>query len=991
MDGLRHAGLLVGVLALVIGCLHSWEVSCWHHALNSLSVPEQKVVGLKTENAFYYSFYEEVVLAPSLGEALRCVLQDQRSEAPDTINAVQRFNIYQEVICGLLYRFLKETIGERVLPDPWYFFRGCSYALQGFGHCCLALLASSLGGGGLRGGLAPILAQFCWLFLHRKDTGRIFDVGMLNLRENWAMPVMYWQVLALQRLLSSHPSLGSGASRLVYLWWLWSFRISTLSCILLWQFSAFAFVLQVAAVFLCTLLWNLEGPRRALLDVVKSHLMCTACAAVLLFGNDLLIHHMLVTECLAIWAVLVLHPKPPSWRLLFWLDGALAVVIFLALRLLQSRWATAEEHIAEIFIAKIRKLYPSLLGADQREPTFNARLYFAVSVFDFIDWGTIMMGVPTKVYHFAGAGAAVGALAFSGAGLSGSRARHLDRTETNGIGEAAVIAGAVSKKLPKDGLRRRKVSEKSEAEAADAPLTADEQSDCAAPSVEVQPPGAIDASFADAFGYGVFLAQIVLLLALGCFISRLKVLGTPFLITLAAVAAAPRPLEVLLSQLWSRCCAGQGSSRVVRSGLFIALALLQCGQLAFLARCLPFLGRGTGTHQEMFWSDGERAELYAWVTRRLPPDTTVVTSMPLSAELRLNTPVRLVIHPQFEAKHLRARVQELYEFYMCTPPERLASSMRKYRASYIVLEYKRCDFSPFILDERKEFNCAKGERPWKELFCPAAHVSPHFKLLFANAGYAVFELQDRVSTAGRAKAIEDIGSWKDMLDRCMSEDPDLCLSRVAELAVMFGSKIGQPQISQAMLQWAEERGTYDAMVQYIVGYHYDYNLKRDGDAAKRYKKAHQLAPNSGIITREYLMWLDLVAKDNRSIEALMRPRRFSKGTRKSFLDVGSVAVACEASVSARDLFRDQDWAEDLWNFAVEESIGHRCVKTNWPIFNKGAAFDDSIGQWGIFANIFLHRRMRSELSSMASIGVRFEHPRPAWDFGLAASFAARRT
>ncbi|CAE8661781.1 unnamed protein product, partial [Polarella glacialis] len=105
-------------LALVVGVLHYFEVSGYSRELWTLSVQEQKAVSLKTENAFYYSYYEETVLAPSVGAALGAALRDSRSEAPDTINAIRRFNIYQEIFTGLLYRALVALVGQEQLPDP---------------------------------------------------------------------------------------------------------------------------------------------------------------------------------------------------------------------------------------------------------------------------------------------------------------------------------------------------------------------------------------------------------------------------------------------------------------------------------------------------------------------------------------------------------------------------------------------------------------------------------------------------------------------------------------------------------------------------------------------------------------------------------------------------------------------------------------------------------------------------------------------------------
>ena len=71
-------------------------------------------------------------------------------------------------------------------------------------------------------------------------------------------------------------------------------------CILLWQFSAFAFLLQVSAAFLCTLLACHDAARKAMDELLTSHLVALLLAGLLLFGNELLVQHLLVTQCVAI-------------------------------------------------------------------------------------------------------------------------------------------------------------------------------------------------------------------------------------------------------------------------------------------------------------------------------------------------------------------------------------------------------------------------------------------------------------------------------------------------------------------------------------------------------------------------------------------------------------------------------------------------------------------------------------------------------------------
>lgn len=494
-------------------------------------------------------------------------------------------------------------------------------------------------------------------------------------------------------------------------------------------------------------------------------------------------------------------------------------------------------------------------------------------------------------------------------------------------------------------------------------------------------------AWANAFGQGVFLVELTLFLALGCFISRLKVIGVPLLCALAASAASPRPLEVLLQpslRRWPKC------GRWVRSAALLGAAAVQLGQLAFLARLMPFRdGKALAEHTDVSWSDGDRLELYHWLAKRLPAGTTVITSMPLSAELRLNTWLRSVIHPQFEDRGLRDRVQELYEYYMCVPPQRMGEIMRKYDSRHIILEYKRCDFSPFLLDHHPEFNCQKEDSKWKDLFCPVAHVSPHFEMLFANAGYVVLRLRDEEEIArvvkkrnGQSVEIHEIKVWSAMLNQCLEEEGDACIGRTAELASMFYSKLKQRQVAEMLLGWVRRHADSHGEAQFIIGHHLDYNADKSAQAGQHYRKAYELAPDNPYIAREYLMWVDLVANDNRTLEAFLRPRRFTRGGNRSLLDLQDVTLSCEAAVAVRNIMRDVDWAEELWEFAVGHGIGSKCVKNNWQIMAKGKTLEASLGNLGILLNIFWHRRMRSEISSVAGSGVRHQLPRPAWRFGL---------
>ena len=72
--------------------------------LFSLYQTVEREISFRTEAGLFFSYYKTIVTAPSINEGLRRLMYDNVTEAQRTINIIQRFNIYQEVVLGVMYK-----------------------------------------------------------------------------------------------------------------------------------------------------------------------------------------------------------------------------------------------------------------------------------------------------------------------------------------------------------------------------------------------------------------------------------------------------------------------------------------------------------------------------------------------------------------------------------------------------------------------------------------------------------------------------------------------------------------------------------------------------------------------------------------------------------------------------------------------------------------------------------------------------------------------
>ncbi|XP_043100093.1 probable C-mannosyltransferase DPY19L3 isoform X2 [Puntigrus tetrazona] len=225
------AGLL---LAGVIGLFHAWCVYSIHENLLWFSQLKEveREISFRTECGLYYSYYKQILKAPSIQQGFYELIHDNTTESKRTINILQRMNIYQEVFLGVLYRILP----IQTYLEPIYFYIYTVFALQTVYVIALFITSWLLSDSWLAGALSGV-----WYILNRVDTTRVEFT--ISLRENWSIPFFALQVAAITCYL--RPQLKPIHQRVV----LWLVFVSTFCFCLTWQFNQFVLLVQALIIF----------------------------------------------------------------------------------------------------------------------------------------------------------------------------------------------------------------------------------------------------------------------------------------------------------------------------------------------------------------------------------------------------------------------------------------------------------------------------------------------------------------------------------------------------------------------------------------------------------------------------------------------------------------------------------------------------------------------------------------------------------------------
>eukprot|EP00929_Paragymnodinium_shiwhaense_P094873 TRINITY_DN55705_c0_g1_i1.p1 TRINITY_DN55705_c0_g1~~TRINITY_DN55705_c0_g1_i1.p1 ORF type:complete len:909 (-),score=199.11 TRINITY_DN55705_c0_g1_i1:41-2767(-) len=831
--------------------------------------------------AFYLSYYYDVARAPSLGEGLQRLLHDERSEAPDVVNALHKFNVVPELVVAAAHKVAAQF---GFVESAWAFYVRSLLGFSGLGIFGLAFSAALLGGGSMLSAISATVLYFgiCFSPAMHAGTRLVSGAQVLALREHWGVPALLLQNAALIAVLRSRPRAARYFALLL---------LAVLTCIfeLAWQFAPFVLLLQMLSLLGATGLCCL--PRWHMGEAAAAAAAGTLGALAMSFGNRMLLCSPFFA--LAISMSLVGFAPAPTMLVgkapfaeAVWVGLAAVVVGGISQQILAAQVSQEEaSHVLQLLLQK--------LGLAAKDASFDAFLYLQDPEFGFLS------------ERYAREAISVGLLPASGAALvlwlvAVMRRKFLPWLRPAGASPAPAPVSSNTKKKAQDKTQNRKGNNNAGTRQ---PSASDDAAD--------------DAPWA---AWAVQLLFAVALVLLACLVNRLRVLAAPALAIVASLAGSP--------ELWREA--------IVRWRGIAAVAHL--ASLALVVWPLYYsetIDRAVQVGQ--FNWDKDMRELVDWANETMPSGSFFMADMTMAAKFRLINPqISVVNHPQYESKTSRKRNRDYYITFTCASPEKVHQVLSQYNVTYVLLNANACRARIGKLDafhgEAEKCGAASAQELQARTFCYGGFLRQKtslFKLEFRNPVYTVLRLQDAstATTPWKGQETPRIGSaatWKPWLKGLHGKGAARAIARAA---VDWPRRYGGRDVSEAMLKKAEDLAPDDPLVRLQKGL-----LVKDsspsqaetffGEAAKL--SADVDAPTQ--IFEVFVAWKDLLAskKSNmKKVETLSRQMLPHLVATRNAFDMCDVASILQGWGS-----RDRITSE-LWSAAKNASKYDSCVREDW--------------------------------------------------------------
>ncbi|XP_037078366.1 probable C-mannosyltransferase DPY19L1 [Pollicipes pollicipes] len=640
------------VAGLTCGGLHALHVSTLFENdrhFSHLSTLEREM-SLRTEMGMYYSYFKTVAEAPDLMSGLHLLLEDRLVEAPHTVNALQRFNLYPEVLLGGAYHWYRRVTqalgwetrecwkvdrGERLAPvwsciglgTPVFFY------LAGV-WLCAALLGIVLFvygcqmGGNIWGGLLTVT---CFFFNHAEATRIMWTPP---LRESFAFPFLMAQMVYVCRTVASkRPS------------WLQVLSIGCMTAIslLFWQFSQFVLLTQTWLLYLLWVVGVLSTTQ--LKGILAAQLLGLVTAFMLLFGNRMLLCSLLTGAVLALLLValtledLLLLLPPPAGALAR-LGLGIVGTVGLRLELTHLLGVHDDNHVWNILRSKLGKYRD-----------FDTLLYTCAPEFDWLQPATVSQLSSTLLLPCALLGAALAISLWLAGG---------PRPEPGRRPAAAASSSDEEPQASRPRPRRRR-------------LTSGAGEAASRPGALLAWALAVRTRLRQDLDVVYSLLQLAVFAVMATLVMRLKLFFTPMLCVAAALLVSRK---------------------------FVYFVRLRRVHLAIVAVLVSGMAvRGVKNIRSQYdivgeYENPELEELLEWVRTDTAPTDTFAGPMALMATVMLTTRRPIVNHPHYESVGSRLRTRQVYEVFSRRSARQVYRTLKRLEVDYVLLYEPMCFGAP---------------------------------------------------------------------------------------------------------------------------------------------------------------------------------------------------------------------------------------------------------------------------------------------------------
>ncbi|XP_073532880.1 probable C-mannosyltransferase DPY19L4 [Phyllobates terribilis] len=274
--------LFVGcLLTVTIGMVYAVYLSTFHErkfwVSNRRDVDRE--ITFQGDGAIYYSFYKDLLRAPTLERGIIDLIYNNKTIPLRTINAMKQLTLYPEVLASAML----EMVGRHGV-DPVYFYLGMIFGLQGIYLGALFVTSWLMSGTWLAGVLTA-----GWFIINRADTTRIEE--SVPLRENWALPYFACQVAALTGFLRHNSNLS--VERFCFM----LMCATTYIFMMMWEYSHY--LLFVQALSLCLLDGLSLINKEKVQEMRKTYLAAVSMGYLLQFENSALLTSPLLSLVIA--------------------------------------------------------------------------------------------------------------------------------------------------------------------------------------------------------------------------------------------------------------------------------------------------------------------------------------------------------------------------------------------------------------------------------------------------------------------------------------------------------------------------------------------------------------------------------------------------------------------------------------------------------------------------------------------------------------------